>query len=257
VIPTFVINLDRDAERRAAMAARLDALGIPHVFLKAIDGRALTDADLARMSPPDKLAFPRPLTPNEVACGMSHLAAIAEGVRGNHAFFCVLEDDVTFAPGFAGLLRDDLGALPAFDVLRLFTQFDRWDKPSRIVAHRAGGIVVSMLRPGWGMQGQIYSLRGAKKIMSELTCVPAVIDQAIYHDCLVSGLRVLETRPGLVERDETESAIGVRPPIVHDRSIVGRAQRNATRVRRKIAAAISFARAWGVGGFLPYLSFWR
>jgi GR25 family glycosyltransferase involved in LPS biosynthesis len=240
------------------MTARLDALSIPHTFLKAVDGRTLSDAELRTMSPPERLAFPRPLLPNEVACGMSHLAAIAEGIRRDCDFFCVIEDDIALKPGLVDSLRDDvLNALPAFDVLRLFTHFDRWDKPSRIVAYRGDGIIVSMLRPGWGMQGQIYSRRGAKKIAAGLTTVPAPIDQAIYHDCLVSGLRVLEMRPGLVERDHAESAIGDRPEIVHDEGFAARTHRNAIRVRRKFGAAISFFRAWGFGAFFRHFSLWR
>src|SRR5688500_15314627 len=98
MIPTFVINLERDGERRAAMAARLNALEIPHAFLKAIDGRALSAAELERASPRHKLAFGRPLMPAEIACGLSHLAAIAEGARLDCDFFCVLEDDIIPAP---------------------------------------------------------------------------------------------------------------------------------------------------------------
>ena len=164
MIPTFVINLERDSERRAAVAARLNALDIPHTFLKAVDGRTLSAAELERASPRRKLAFGRPLMPTEIACGLSHLAAIAEGARLDCDFFCVLEDDIILAPKLPlCLARDALAALSEFDVLRLFTHLDRWEKPSRIVDHLHGSIVVRMLRPGWGCQGQIYSRQGARE----------------------------------------------------------------------------------------------
>jgi GR25 family glycosyltransferase involved in LPS biosynthesis len=259
LIPTLVINLERDDKRRATMAARLGALGIPHTFLKATDGRTLSAAELERASPRRKLAFGRPLMPAEIACGLSHLAAIAEGARLDCDFFCVLEDDVIPATQLPHCLeRDALAALAEFDVLRLFTEFDRWEKPSRIVGRFHGSVVVRMLRPGWGCQGQIYSRQGARKILATLTCVCAPIDYALYHDCHVFGLKVVELRPGMVERDHAQdSTIGAREWVRGQETLTARLKRWLKRARRKLRAAASFFRAWGVREFLSFLPLWR
>jgi GR25 family glycosyltransferase involved in LPS biosynthesis len=259
VIPTFVINLERDSERRTILAARLNALEIPHTFLPAVDGRALSVDELERASPREKLAFRRPLMPSEIACGLSHLAAIAEGTRLGCDFFCVLEDDVIPAPKLPLCLsRDVLAGLSEFDVLRLFTHLDRWEKPSRIVDDLHGSIVVRMLRPGWGCQGQIYSRRGAEKILASMTCVRAPIDYALYHDCHVLGLKVVEARPGMVERDPAQdSTIGLRLPLEEPKTVATRFARARLRTRRKMRAAVSFFRAWGVKEFLSFLPLWR
>ena len=58
------------------------------------------------------------------------------------------------------------------------------------------------MRPGWGCQGQIYSRRGARKIIAAMTQIREPFDYALYHDCHVSGLKVLEVRPGAIERDD-------------------------------------------------------
>ena len=241
------------------MAARLNALEIPHTFLKAIDGRALSAAELERSSPRHKLAFGRPLMPAEIACGLSHLAAIAEGARLDCDFFCVLEDDIIPAPKLPlCLAHDALAALAEFDVLRLFTHLDRWEKPSRIVDHLHGSIVVRMLRPGWGCQGQIYSRQGARKALAALTSVCAPIDYALYHDCHVLGLKVIELRPGMVERDHAQdSSIGLREWVKGPETSAERLRRALTRARRKGRAAASFFRAWGVREFLSFLPLWR
>src|SRR5262245_25247870 len=217
------------------MAARLDALGIPHTFLKAVDGRTLSAAELERASPLRKLAFGRPLMPPEIACGLSHLAAIAEGARLDCDFFCVLEDDVIPAAQLPSCLeRDALAALAEFDVLRLFTEHERWDKPSRIVDRLHGSVVVRMLRPGWGCQGQIYSRQGARKILATLTCVSAPIDYVLYHDCHVFGLKVVESRPGMVERDHAQdSSIGLREWVRGEETLPARSNRALRRARRK------------------------
>lgn len=257
MIPTFIVNLERDSERRAALAARLGALGVAHVFLKAVDGRVLSATEIKRASP-DKWLNLRPLFPAEIACGLSHLAAIAEGVRQGCDFFCVLEDDVVPAPTLPlWLARETLAGLPDFDVLRLFTHLDRWDKPSRIVRQIGGTIVVRMLRPGWGCQGQIYSRRGAEKVLATLKTIRAPFDYSLYHDCHVSGLKVLELRPGVVERDEVESSIGARiEPVLSD-APGARLSRNLLRTQRKFLAAVSFCRAWGFRELLSFLPLWR
>jgi GR25 family glycosyltransferase involved in LPS biosynthesis len=259
MIPVIIINLERDGERRAAVAARLDALGVPHTFLKAIDGRALSTAELERAAPPHRCLYHRPLTTNEIACGLSHLAAIAEGLRLDCDFFCVLEDDIVPTAQFPRCLaRETLTALPELDALRLFTQLNRWDKPSRIVGQIAGGIVVRMLRPGWGCQGQVYSRRGAKKIIAAMTHIRAPFDYALYHDCHVSGLKVLELRPGAIERDDAmTSSVGPRQASEGRKPLRTRLRHNLLRARRKLLAAVSFYRAWGVRELLSFLRLWR
>lgn|GEM_PF-6293884 len=259
MIPTFVINLERDLDRRGSMAERLDVLKIPHKFLKAFHGSDFSPEELDRASPRHKLSYSVPLMPNEIATGLSHRAAIAEGARLDCDFFCVLEDDSVLTPEFASCLdRDKLSALPDFDALRLCTYPDRWEKPSRIIGYFDDRTVVRMLRPGWGCQGQIYSRQGARKILASLKYISAPIDFALYHDCHVSGLRVLEMRPGTVGRDYTkESSVGDRPPLTHKETLIQRTGRNTYRARRKFVAAISFFRAWGIMAFFSFFSIWR
>ena len=89
------------------MATRLSALNVPYTFLQAVDGRALSPEDIERCSPRAERDYPIPLMPTEIACGMSHLNAIAEGLRRDSEFFCVLEDDLIVEPGLAASLDQD------------------------------------------------------------------------------------------------------------------------------------------------------
>lgn len=258
IIPVLVINLQRAPERRAAMSARLAAADIFYSFVAAIDGRAMAVDEITAASPANKLLFPRPLTPNEVACCLSHLKAIKDGLRLDTDYFCVLEDDVTISPGLVSYLDPEkLSALPSFDALRLYSDMNRWDKPSRIVHQSERHIVVRMLRPGWGMQGQIYSRAGAHKILAALPPLSGPIDFALYHDCHVRNLRVLEVRPGLVECDHSESTIGTTPPIVWGHTLQARIRRNFYRIKRKAAAIRTFVSSWGAKSIFAFLPFWR
>ena len=251
MVPVLIINLERDAARRDALTARLDALNVPFRIHKAIAGKDLSREELARHSPKRELAFGRELMPNEIATGLSHVAAVREGLSLGTDFFCLLEDDVIPAPRFPECLDETvLKALPTFDALRLFAHFDRWEKPSKTIATLAGSVVVRMLRPGWGCAGQIYTRAGAQKIVSSMRYVSAPIDFAIYHDCHVMGLKVLETRPPLITHAPVASSVGERDDI--PLPPVWRAVRNIRRVRRKVKAARSFLQAWGLREFLSF-----
>jgi GR25 family glycosyltransferase involved in LPS biosynthesis len=255
VVPVLIINLERDAARRDALTARLDALNVPYRIHKAIAGKDLSPDDIARYSPKRELAFERELMPNEIAAGLSHVAAVREGLSLGTEFFCILEDDTIPAPRFAECLDDTvLRALPPFEALRLFAHFDRWEKPSKTIATLAGSVVVRMLRPGWGCAGQIYTRAGGQKIVSSMRFITAPIDFGMYHDCHVMGLKVLETRPPFITHAPVASSVGNRelpvPP-------VWRPVRNIRRVRRKVRAAKSFLQAWGLREFLSFFPSWR
>ena len=255
MVPVLIINLERDAERRDALTARLDALNVPYRIHKAIAGKDLSPDDMARYSPKRELDFARELLPNEIATSLSHVAAVREGLSLGTDFFCVLEDDTIPSPRFPECLDETvLKALPEFDALRLFAHFDRWDKPSKTIATLAGSVVVRMLRPGWGCAGQVYTRAGAEKIVSSMRFMSAPIDFAIYHDCHVMGLKVLETRPPLITHAPVPSSVG-------DRDIpdapVWQPVRNMRRVRRKVRAAQSFLKAWGLRELLSFFPTWR
>jgi len=255
VVPVLIINLERDAERRNALTARLDALNVPYRIHKATAGNDLSAEDMARYSPKRELAFPRELLPNEIAAGLSHVRAVQEGLTLGTEFFCVLEDDVIPAPRFAECLDETtLKALPAFEALRLFAHFDRWEKPSKTIATLAGSAVVRMLRPGWGCAGQIYTRAGGQKLVASMRTISAPIDFAIYHDCHVMGLKVLETRPPLITHAPVPSTVGNREV---PWPAVSRPVRNLRRVKRKVRAARSFLQAWGLREFLSFFPNWR
>ena len=250
MVPVLIINLERDVARRDALTARLDALNVPYRIHKATAGKDLSTEELVRHSPKRELMFPRELLPNEIATSLSHVGAVQMGLDLGTEFFCVLEDDVIPDPRFPECLDETvLKALPAFEALRLFAHFDRWDKSSKTVAALAGSAVVRMLRPGWGCAGQIYTRAGAQKIVSSMRYIAAPIDFAIYHDCHVMGLKVLETRPPLITHAPVPSSVGFREVPVPP---VSRPVRNMIRVSRKVRAARSFVQAWGLREFISF-----
>jgi GR25 family glycosyltransferase involved in LPS biosynthesis len=266
-IPVVVLNLKSSTMRRAQIGARLDDLAIKHRFFDAIDGRLLSADELDRLAPPSALLFDRRLTPREIGCTATHLGAIRLLADEGDDFVCIMEDDAV--PTSADISRflepETLSALPQFDVLRLVSDPARWLMPAWQIAQMHGRGIYAMSRPGWGLQGQVFSRAGLRKIASRVSVIRAPADFVLYHDCHVRGLRVLEIRPGLIEHDmkliHTElqalSDIGFRPvPDKAAMSPIQRLRRKLLRWRRKRMAAQSFVEVWGLGGLFRILSWW-
>ena len=106
------LNLDRSADRRAAMQAQLDTLGMGWVRRRpAVDGSAIA-------SPAGSA-----ITPAELGCFLSHLEAIEAGPPD--AFGFVFEDDVELSPDLPAFVGDpQLATLGAHDLLFLSCQPD-------------------------------------------------------------------------------------------------------------------------------------
>lgn len=85
----YYINLDRSTERRAHMQAALDARGVAHARIEAVDGREPAALAAAIRGAGDR--------PAEAACVASHLRAVRQAWRDGHDVVIVLEDDASFA----------------------------------------------------------------------------------------------------------------------------------------------------------------
>ncbi|MBW0158882.1 glycosyltransferase family 25 protein [Sedimentimonas flavescens] len=100
--PIFVISLAAAQERRRAISAQLQALGLPFILFDAIDARqgvlpeyeALIDREGTQRN------LGRPMSPGEYGCALSHLLVYRriceEGLPGA----IVLEDDAVVGPTF-------------------------------------------------------------------------------------------------------------------------------------------------------------
>ncbi|MGE0748503.1 MAG: glycosyltransferase family 25 protein, partial [Rhodospirillales bacterium] len=131
MVPVFVINLARDAERRAAMVAALHDIGIAAEFVPAVDGRALSDADRAAYDRRRCLAvYGVDMLPSELGCYLSHYRLCERIVRDGIAAALILEDDVRLDPALPAIV-DALLSGPAQDwlVVRLNTLRGRVANP--------------------------------------------------------------------------------------------------------------------------------
>jgi glycosyl transferase family 25 len=251
MIPVVVISLTRATDRRLAMRQALEARGIAFTFFDAIDGRSISDAEVAALSPRPYIGqLNRRLTINEIACAASHRAALAKFLAGTDQFLCTVEDDVELAPDTPTFLQaETLRRLPAFDILRLVNDPSHGLGLSRVVAQEAGRKVHAPLRAGFYMQGQIFTRAGASKVVAGTVPLSAPIDNLIYRDAVIPALRLLEVRPTLVTARPGPSTIGERfPEPSSSRPVVPMSVELARKrffITRRLRAIKSYARAWG------------
>lgn len=183
-----------------------------------------------------------------MGCAESHLTLLREIADGPDAFVCILEDDAELSPAVAEVLdAAALGRLPPFDVVRLEGADGRF-RPAFPVA-RFGGfelhLAYSNLR---ATTAQIFSRAGARKVVTGLTTLPVAIDVALFLECYVLGLRVIEARPSLARPRETLPSIigpGQPPPYTWWQTFRMRKLRS-----REWRRAVSFLMAWGPSGLL-------
>ena len=93
--PVLVINMAANTTRMAHAAAELERLDIPFTRFEAVDGRALSVADLARVyDPVANLRRARhPMVGPEIGCYLSHIALWKHIAASDAAGGIILEDD--------------------------------------------------------------------------------------------------------------------------------------------------------------------
>jgi len=235
MIPVVAISLPQSVERRTFMSAQMGHLGVPFRFFDAIDGRTLSATERARFDPS--------MPVGAMGCAESHLAVLRQVAGGADPFVCVIEDDAELLPTVASILDAAfLASLPAFDVLRLESSPRR--RAAIRIARHDGLDIVAAVKGHPATTAQIFSKRGAERIIGGISYLRVAIDVALYLDCYLPGLRVLETRPSLCHACATfGSTIGAgrRPPYSALETFAYRRLR-----LREVRQFVSFARAWGL-----------
>lgn len=98
----YLINLDRDHDRREWMDVQLRKLGIPYQRQSAIEGQSLTPAqEDYYLANPGRAKLSRP----EIGCLLSHME-VWKQVAEDGRTALVLEDDVHLSPDLPNLLEN-------------------------------------------------------------------------------------------------------------------------------------------------------
>jgi glycosyl transferase, family 25 len=211
-LPIILINLGESKARLERSQQELAKFGLSFERLEAVDGRKMSKDELDKISPWDKSAFFKPLSPGEVGCYLSHVAAAEKIVRENWPYALVLEDDFRLTPHFNEVISTALKDAPhGFHIIKLQGNV------------RAGEVVASINSDHKIMRhrcisaqtvAQLWSLEGAIAFLSIARPLRRPVDVQLKH-WWEGPLNIFQVSPPIVldgDAKGTTSTIGARKP---------------------------------------------
>jgi len=217
--PVFVINLERDAERRHHMQRVLSDLGITAEFIPAVDGTTLADSDWVDYDQQRTLKiYGTPMLPSEIGCYLSHYRLHQRIVRENIPFALILEDDLEIAPTFPTIVQELLAQPdPPWLAVRLESLRGRVIKPKtkkecgKAVATLSHGVLYKLGVHVLGFGAYLISRQGAERMLEYGQRIFMPIDQTMDR-FWENGIVPYVVRPFPIrQRQDFESRIGARP----------------------------------------------
>jgi len=240
-LPTFVINLERDTERRRHMAGLLEQLGLAAEFVPAVDGRKLTASERAAYDRARALRiYGVEMMDTEIACCLSHYNVYRRMLRDGIGTALILEDDVHIDATFPRVLQDVVNShFTDWLVVRLDTKRTQLQDPPSAkyfgtsVADLSNGRALYRLRTHvLGTGAYLIRREGAARMLAYGERVFMPIDQTMDR-FWENGILPYVVRPfPVLQKEDFGSSTGVRPP---DRR---GAQPLAVRIQRRVQRSI-------------------
>lgn len=201
-IAAFIIHLSRAAERRPQVEALRAGLPVPAETLEAVDGRALTEAEIAAVYRRGLHAprYPFALGRSEIACFLSHRKAWQAIVdRGLDAGF-IVEDDVALTEAFPAAWRAAVDHLEPDGFIR----FAFRDRERGREIHRDDTVRVLVPSPvGLGTVAQLVAREAARRLLDATRQFDRSVDTLLQMSW-VTGVRPLSVVPGGVREISSE-----------------------------------------------------
>lgn len=209
-LPIILINLSESKGRLDRSQQELAKFNLVFERLEAVDGRKMTKAELDKLTLWDKSAFFKPLSPGEVGCYLSHIAAAEKIVRENWPYALVLEDDFRLTPHFSDVISLVLRDTPkGFHIIKLQGNMSGGEaivnlsSNHKIIRHRS---IPSQT------VAQLWSLDGAKAFLNIARPLRRPVDVQLKH-WWEGSLSIFHLSPPVVldgDAQGTTSTIGTR-----------------------------------------------
>jgi glycosyl transferase family 25 len=166
MLPVFLINLERSADRLARMTAEFQRVGVGFERFPAVNGTDLPAGHASYFCDASG-RIASPLSPGEIGCYASHLGIWQRIVDGEPPAALICEDDIILPTDLAALLEATAGALPAgWDIVRL-VDMDNWGRKRALALAPLPGNrhIIRYWRAPMRAGAYIISRAGAKKLL--------------------------------------------------------------------------------------------
>ncbi len=238
-IPIFIINLERSAERRKKIGDQFNTIKLDYEFYKAIDGRELDWKSIANYAHSYRLKeFGRDMTPNEIACYLSHYSLFERILNEGHEMALIIEDDVKITEELPAVLAGIQNIKTPWDMIRLASSRNRKFDVLESVTETTD--FVKLKGNACGAVGYILNRSGAKKLCDYCKTIIHPIDIAMDR-VWENKLQIRAVFPfPIVHDDNVQSDIRSDSPPIQDPK---KAIHKLRRKRRKIVDGIN-KRLW-------------
>lgn len=119
-LPIWLINLPGSVDRREAMEAKLEKLGLTYRLFEAVNGRQDWDRLQSSIDIPSfERNVGRTIMPGEIGCYHSHLGVWRQLVESDASAGLILEDDVIFHDDFVDAANAALAVVNRWDIVKL------------------------------------------------------------------------------------------------------------------------------------------
>lgn len=203
MLPTYLINLDRSADRLAFIDQRLQALSIQYTRIAAVDGSCLSATERSEFI----MARPRDgrsWSAGQIGCFMSHVDAWRNIAEGSAAFGLVLEDDIHLSDATPAFLQDPSWIPSDADIVRLEST-GQWLLLGGIAAKLDNRSIRRVRSAAWGAGAYVLTKAAASKLLAVEPMLHTPADDFLFNlasSPVARSLTTYQVTPALAEQDK-------------------------------------------------------
>ena len=206
LVPVYVISFRTADDRRKIMINRLQQHGLSSLFIDAIDGKALSDADRQRYTDPHRRKWlPRVLSAGAIGCSLSHFQAWERLLSSDKDYALILEDDAMLAEDASDIIKQLTTDMTDFDIISIHHRKNRPILPLKPLTPTRE---VALLRYNHiGGTAYLISRKAAKRLLDG--ALPITYELDIYiNRWWQHGVSNVFINPPIAEEDGRASTIG-------------------------------------------------
>ncbi len=208
-VKAYYINLDSRPDRRAFMEKQMAALQLSATRIPAID---VTQA-LEMATPAARSALGKhTISPGELACNASHMAAWQEAFKDGAGAAFILEDDAALGPDLATALDSVEPYLANCHIIRLETRL-RTSELSLKPRYQSGPYALHRFHSfEWGSAGYLITRSAAQRVMDSGGGDWLIFDRLLYDPARRHwhGLEIVQTVPAPVYHPGVDGLDGLQ-----------------------------------------------
>ncbi len=196
----FVINLEKDIERRESIVVQMESLSMPFEFFKGYYAKKMPKEEISmhydRKKTYRNLCFD--MVPAQIGCALSHLMLYKKIIEENIDAACVFEDDVILPQD----IKDNLNFIIS-KMSNIIPQIFLLSpvETNGVILFESQGFTVEEFKSGYFTSAYVLNSLAAKSLYKNLYPISNVADCWAYvkrHNYV----QLLATNPGLVEQDQ-------------------------------------------------------